>query len=91
MSKGEGEMVSVGAILREAREKKKITIEDAARATKIKNDLIEALENDDYEKLPSPTYVKGFLKIFNIRQPEGCQVISFSAPLNQVLNCLLGL
>ena len=57
-------MSSVGSMLREAREKKKLTIDDVARATKIKKDLLEALEEDEYEKLPAPTYVRGFLKIY---------------------------
>ena len=57
-------MSSVGSMLREAREKKKLTTDAAARATKIKKDMLEALENDDFTMVPAPTYAKGFLKIY---------------------------
>lgn len=57
-------MSSVGTLLRETREKKKVSLEDAARATHIKGEMLAALESDDFEKVPAPTYAKGFLKIY---------------------------
>ena len=54
----------LGEKIQEAREKKKLSIEDAALATKIKADYLRALEGEDYANLPPRAYVKGFLKIY---------------------------
>lgn len=55
-------MRTVGQILRETREAKIYTIEDVAAATKIRKEMLKALESDDYSKLPPPTFVQGFIK-----------------------------
>lgn len=55
---------SIGEILRVARHNKKASLEDAARATKIKFETLERLEADDFNALPAPTYTKGFLKLY---------------------------
>ncbi len=55
-------MRTVGQILRETREAKFYTLEDVAKATKIRYELLEALENDNYNKLPPQTFVQGFIK-----------------------------
>lgn len=43
---------------------KKISIEQAARITRIRPERIVDLENDDYSNFPSITYTKGFLQIY---------------------------
>lgn len=55
-------MRTVGQILKETREAKLYTLEHVEKATKIRKELLEALENDDYEKLPPSTFVQGFIK-----------------------------
>lgn len=55
-------MRTVGQVLKESRTNKLYTLEQAEKATKIRKELIEALENDDYQKLPPPTFVQGFIK-----------------------------
>lgn len=55
-------MRTVGQILKEEREKKFYTLEEIEKATKIRLELLQALENDDYKKLPPPTFVQGFIK-----------------------------
>lgn len=55
---------SVGTILRESRDKRSLTLEDAARATRIGKNYLEALEDDAFHKLPSLAYVKGFLRVY---------------------------
>ncbi len=55
-------MRTVGQILKETREAKLYTLEQVEKATKIRKELLEALENDDYDKLPPPTFVQGFIK-----------------------------
>jgi len=55
-------METIGQILVAAREKKALSIEEAAKQTKIHNKVIESLEADRFEELPAPLYVKGFIR-----------------------------
>jgi transcriptional regulator with XRE-family HTH domain len=55
----------VGAILREAREARKLSIKDVARETNITPRYIEALENEDYSQFPGETYALGFLRNYS--------------------------
>lgn len=57
-------MESIGDTLRETRHNKKISIEDASRATRIKIDILERLEANEFDHLAAPAYAKGFLKIY---------------------------
>jgi cytoskeletal protein RodZ len=55
---------SIGETLREARHNKKASLEDVARITKIKLEILEKLEADEFDRLASPMYTKGFLKLY---------------------------
>lgn len=55
---------SVGQALRDARLAKKLTIEEAARATKIRPDRIADLEQDDYMRFPNIVYARNFLILY---------------------------
>lgn len=55
-------MRTVGQILKEARETKLYSLEDIEKHTKIRKELLEALEADDYSKLPPATFIQGFIK-----------------------------
>lgn len=55
-------MKTVGQILAEARASKGITFAEAERATKIRPEILQALEEDNFSTLPGPTYIKGFIK-----------------------------
>lgn len=55
-------MKTVGQALRHQRNKLNVTLADAERATKIRAETLAALEADDFAKLPSPTYIKGFIR-----------------------------
>ena len=55
-------MRTVGQILKEEREKKFYTLNEIEKVTKIRKELLEALENDSFSKLPPPTFVQGFIK-----------------------------
>jgi cytoskeletal protein RodZ len=57
-------MESIGEILREARHTKQASLEDAARATRIKFEILERLESDEFSQLAAPMYTKGFLKLY---------------------------
>jgi cytoskeleton protein RodZ len=57
-------MESIGETLREARHNKQASLEDASRATKIKFEILEQLEADEFDRLAAPAYTKGFLKLY---------------------------
>lgn len=55
-------MRTVGQILKEARETKLYTLDEVERHTKIRKEMLKALEEDDFAKLPPITFVQGFVK-----------------------------
>lgn len=55
-------MRTVGQILKEARESKLYSLEDVEKHTKIRQEMLEALEKDDYDKLPPLIFIQGFIK-----------------------------
>lgn len=55
-------MKTVGELLEASRIKQGMTIEDISKMTHIRSQYIVALENNDYQKLPSAVYVRGFIK-----------------------------
>jgi cytoskeletal protein RodZ len=55
----------VGQLLKEARESKKLSIEDVAKKTKINLNLLKHLEANRLDKLPNITYVRGFVKNYS--------------------------
>ncbi len=57
-------MKSVGQILQETRLERKITLEQVAAQTKIRQDILMALETDDFQRLSSVASIKGFLKTY---------------------------
>jgi cytoskeletal protein RodZ len=55
-------MPTVAEQLREAREAKKLTIEQVAESTKIRTDHIRALEQGNYNVFSAPIYIRGSVK-----------------------------
>jgi cytoskeletal protein RodZ len=55
---------SIGPKLREAREAQGIQLEEAANVTRIGKNYLIALEEEMFSRLPSPAYVKGFLRVY---------------------------
>ncbi|WP_297276179.1 helix-turn-helix domain-containing protein [uncultured Brachyspira sp.] len=55
-------METIGQILKNAREKKGLSIEELEASTRIVAKFIKALENEDFDALPGEIYVKGFIK-----------------------------
>lgn len=53
-----------GAALKAAREGKGVTPAEAAEATRIKVQIIEAIERDDFSRIAAPTYAKGFIRLY---------------------------
>ncbi|MCA9648532.1 MAG: helix-turn-helix domain-containing protein [Myxococcales bacterium] len=56
------EVPSPGGYIREQRQRRGLSIEQLAIATKIPASSLRMLENDEFEALPGPVFVKGFLR-----------------------------
>jgi hypothetical protein len=54
----------IGKSLREARVRRSIEFAQAEQVTKIRGKYLRALEDEQFEILPSQTYVKGFLRTY---------------------------
>ena len=57
-------MFDIGASLREAREKQRLTPADVHRSLRIRERYLTALEAEQWELLPGDAYVKGFLRTY---------------------------
>jgi cytoskeleton protein RodZ len=54
----------IGSSLRSAREQRKLDLADVEQATHIRVRYLQALEDERFEVLPGPAYVKGFLRTY---------------------------
>jgi cytoskeletal protein RodZ len=54
----------LGALLRQCREAKGVSLDDLSRATRIASRLIIALEEDRFPDLPAPVFVRGFIRAY---------------------------
>lgn len=55
-------MIKVGEKLKEERKRKGLSLEQVAKATKIRESFLLAIEEGNYEKLPGSSYAHGFVK-----------------------------
>lgn len=55
-------MQTVGEILKKARQKRQISLEDVAIKTKISLKYLRAIELNDFDALPPATFTKGFMQ-----------------------------
>lgn len=55
---------AIGKIFRQAREEKKLTIEDVARITHIRRLYLSSIESGDLNQLPGGIYTVGFIKTY---------------------------
>src|SRR3989338_5570838 len=55
-------MRTVAEVIVEARNKFGYSLDEVQRLTKIRKNVLEALELGDYDALPPPTFIKGFIK-----------------------------
>src|SRR3712207_7831882 len=57
-------MPEIGSTLREARVRQRLDITQIEAETKIRAKYLRALENEEWDLLPGPTYVKTFLRTY---------------------------
>lgn len=55
-------MKTVGQIIKAERQRKNLSLESLSHLTKIDLKYLQAIESDDYQKLPSETFSKGFVR-----------------------------
>jgi len=55
---------TLGSYFREVRESRGIQLDEAANITRISKSYLIAIEEEMFDKLPSPAYVKGFLRVY---------------------------
>jgi cytoskeletal protein RodZ len=60
----DGDMTDIGSTLQEARMRARIDISEVESATKIRAKYLRAIENEEWEMLPGPTFVKSFLRTY---------------------------
>jgi cytoskeleton protein RodZ len=57
-------MTEIGATLREARMRARIDVSEIEAQTKIRAKYLRALENEEWDLLPGPTFVRSFLRTY---------------------------
>jgi cytoskeleton protein RodZ len=57
-------MPDIGETLREARMRERIDVSEIEATTKIRAKYLRALENEEWDLLPGPTFVKSFLRTY---------------------------
>jgi cytoskeleton protein RodZ len=71
---------SSGRILAQARQKQDLSVADVARALRLGVKQIEALESDDFDRLPGRTFVRGFIRNYaRLLQLDPDQLLDASA------------
>lgn len=75
--------ISVGEQLRQAREARGLKVADISQTLKLGPRQVEALENGDWQHLPGPTFIRGFVR--NYARLMQLDAVSFMAQLDQVL------
>jgi cytoskeletal protein RodZ len=55
---------SVGKKLREARTRRKLSLVEVEAETKIRPRYLQAIENEEWEQLPSETYARAFIRTY---------------------------
>jgi len=73
-------MSSVGSYLRERRESRGVSLKEMARATRVRERYLEALEADEFSELPAVAFTKGFIRaccqVLNETPDEALRIFS---------------
>src|SRR5215211_2083138 len=63
-TRDQAEGLPIGEVLKRTRTRLKLDIGRVEKQTKIRAKYLRALENEEWDTLPGPTYVKGFLRTY---------------------------
>ncbi len=55
-------MIRIGAEFAAERKRRNLTLAEVSKATKIREEFLNAIEKGEYKKLPSPAYAHGFVR-----------------------------
>lgn len=55
---------AVGASLKSARESRKLSLDEASRATKIRKEFLVAIEEERFDLLPGDVFARGFVRSY---------------------------
>src|SRR6516162_3364892 len=58
-------MATVGDQLHQAREARRLTVEQVAEITKIRSDHLRALEEGNFNVFSAPVYIRGFVRTYS--------------------------
>lgn len=58
------DQTSFGKYLKAERDLRNISLDEIAQATKIKAEYLHSLEQDEFERLPNETFVKGYIRAY---------------------------
>ena len=58
------EKESLGRTLKRSREERNLSLDEAARATKIRKEFLLAIEDDKLDDLPGPVFARGFVRSY---------------------------
>jgi cytoskeleton protein RodZ len=64
VTRHEGGGLPIGEVLESSRQRLELDIGTVERETKVRAKYLRALENEEWNVLPGPTYVKGFLRTY---------------------------
>jgi cytoskeleton protein RodZ len=56
--------VSVGGHLRELRTRRGMALDELSRTTRVASRYLQALENDAFDELPAPVFIRGFIRAY---------------------------
>ncbi|MBY0475741.1 MAG: DUF4115 domain-containing protein [Nitrosomonas sp.] len=82
-----GIVQSVGHLLRRARVMRNMSIEDVSRQLRLSIHQIEAIENEDFEKLPGKTFLRGFIRNYaNLVQLDPMQLLQLLPESTRIIS-----
>ena len=77
---------SLGALLKDEREKRGLSHDQVAQITRLRRHLLVALENEEWDNLPSSVFVKGFIKSYaqtlGLDQKKALELYEKIAPID---------
>lgn len=78
---------SVGHLLRKARVARNMSIEDVSRQLRLSIQQIEAIEKEDFEKIPGRTFLRGFIRNYaNLVQLDPIPLLQLLPKSTQVVS-----